>query len=67
MNIVVVPEGEGEETYLEEVYEDMGWERPPFSRSLSRSTRPPLQYFSVQQDPHFNQQSQNFCLFVQNA
>ena len=37
--------------------------KTPFSLSLSRSTRPPFQRFSVPQDPHFNQKSQNFPIF----
>ena len=53
----------GGQGYLEKGYGDVRWERPPFSRSLSRSTRSPFQHFSVPQDPHFNQKSQNFPIF----
>ena len=35
----------------------------PFSRSISRSKRPPFHHLSVPQDPHFNQKSQNFPIF----
>ena len=41
----------------------MRQERPPFSRSLSHSTRPPFQHSSVPQDLHFNQKLQNFPIF----
>ena len=48
---------------LENGYRDVRRERHPFSRSLSHSTRPPFHHFSVPQDPHFNQESQNFPIF----
>ena len=50
-------------TYLEKGYGDVGQKKTPFSRSLCHSARPPSQYFSVSQDPNFNQKSQNFPVF----
>ena len=53
-----------EHTYLENGDMDVRPTRPPFFMPLSRSTRPPFQYFSVPQDPLFNQKSQNFRIFL---